>query len=85
MQILLVEDERRFARLLATRLQNAGFSTTLAFSGAQALERIGGAEWDMAIVDVMLPGLDGLSLIDTLRARGVRTPVLILSAKRSVE
>src|SRR5713226_7163496 len=85
MQILLVEDERRFARLLATRLQNAGFSTTLAFTGTQALERIGAGVWDMAIVDVMLPEVDGVTLTRTIRQGGSQLPILMLTARDAVE
>jgi DNA-binding response OmpR family regulator len=83
--VLLVEDDSTIADFVEKGLKEAGFAVDHAPDGRDGLERAVAGRYDAAIVDVMLPGLDGLSLIDTLRARGVRTPVLILSAKRSVD
>jgi two-component system OmpR family response regulator len=83
--VLVVEDDPTIADFVERGLKEAGFAVDHAPDGRDGLERAAAAHYDAAIVDVMLPGLDGLSLIDTLRARGVRTPVLILSAKRSVD
>ena len=66
-------------------LREAGYAVDRARDGETGLARALADHYDAAIVDVMLPRLDGLSLIDAVRARGVRTPVLILSAKRSVD
>ncbi len=85
MNVLLVEDDPTIADFVEKGLKEVGFAVDHAPDGRDGLERALGARYDAAIVDVMLPGLDGLSLIDTLRARGVSTPVLILSAKRSVD
>ena len=63
----------------------AGFAVDVAADGARGLELARAGGYDVAIVDVMLPQLDGLTLIDRMRARGVRTPVLILSARRTVD
>jgi DNA-binding response OmpR family regulator len=82
--LLVVDDERRFARLLARRLEGAGHTITLAHTGPDALERASASAWDLALVDVMLPELDGLSLTRELRARGVRGPILILTARDAV-
>ena len=85
MRVLLVEDDRTIGDFVEKGLREAGFAVDRAFDGASGLERAMADAFDVAIVDVMLPGADGLALIDTLRARAVRTPVLILSARRSVD
>jgi two-component system, OmpR family, response regulator len=85
MHVLLVEDDTTIAGFVEKGLREAGFAVDWCADGRTALQRALAESYDAAIVDVMLPGLDGLSLIDTLRARGDRTPVLILSAKHSVD
>ena len=85
MQLLLVEDERRFAHLLSRRLEGAGFRTTVAFNGTEGLERAGMGEWDIAVVDVMLPGLDGVALTRALRDQGSHMPILMLTARDAVD
>src|SRR6476646_10360533 len=83
--VLLVEDDSTIADFVEKGLREAGLAVDHAADGRDGLQRAIDGRYDAAIVDVMLPGLDGLSVIDALRARGVRTPVLILSAKRSVD
>ena len=85
MRVLLVEDDATIADFVEKGLREAGFAVDSAADGRTGLEMALAGPFDVAIVDVMLPGMDGLALIDTLRARGVKTPVLILSAKRSVD
>src|SRR3954469_6689152 len=85
MRVLLVEDDATIAEFVEKGLREAGYAVDHAPDGRAGLDRALREAYDVAIVDVMLPGLDGLSLIDTLRARAVRTPVLILSAKHSVD
>ena len=85
MRILLVEDDETIAEFVTRGLKEAGFAVDRAADGESGLARALGESYDVAIVDVMLPGRDGLSLIDALRGRGVRTPVLILSARRAVD
>jgi DNA-binding response OmpR family regulator len=85
MHVLLVEDERRFARLLARRLDDVGYRTTLAFDGLQGLDRASSNGLDMAIIDVMLPGMDGVSLTSALRERGSQLPILMLTARDTVD
>ena len=85
MRILLVEDDRTIADFVAKGLREAGYAVDVAADGQDGLARALAGGHDAAIVDVMLPQLDGLALIDALRARGVRMPVLILSARRSVD
>ena len=85
MRVLLVEDDATIAGFVEKGLRETGFAVEVASDGREGLELALTGPFDAAIIDVMLPGMDGLALIDTLRARGVKTPVLILSAKRSVD
>jgi two-component system OmpR family response regulator len=85
MRVLVIEDDRETAQFLQRSLKENGHMADVAGDGETglALAREGG--WDVLIVDRMLPRLDGLSLISTLRAEGSRTPVLILSALGEVD
>ena len=85
MRVLVIEDDRETAQFLQRSLKENGHVADVAGDGETglALAREGG--WDVLIVDRMLPRLDGLSLISTLRAEGARTPVLILSALGEVD
>lgn len=85
MRVLIVEDDESIASFISRGLREAGFAVDIASSGDDGLVKAQAAEYDAAIVDLMLPGRDGLSLVGELRRRGVRTPVLILTARRSVE
>ncbi len=85
MRLLIVEDDATIADFVATGLTEAGFAVDVAADGARGLELATDGAYDAAIIDVMLPQVDGLTLIDRMRARGVRTPVLILSARRTVD
>jgi two-component system, OmpR family, response regulator len=85
MRILLIEDDKKLASYIEKGLKEAGFVVDRADSGDAGLEMGLQTSYDSAIVDIMLPHLDGLTLIERMRARRVLTPVLILSAKRSVD
>jgi DNA-binding response OmpR family regulator len=85
MRVLVVEDDPTIADFVAKGLAEAGFAVELVGDGPRGLERASSDPPDAAIVDVMLPGMDGLALVESLRDRGVRTPVLFLSARRSVD
>src|SRR5256885_1587810 len=82
---LLVEDDDTIAGFVERGLREAGFAVDRFADGESGLDAALGQPYDVAVVDVMLPKRDGLSLIDELRKRGSETPVLILSAKRSVD
>jgi two-component system, OmpR family, response regulator len=84
-RVLIVEDDATIGDFVAKGLRESGFAVEQAPDGETAVRLATSEPFDAAIVDVMLPRMDGLTVIDTLRARGVRTPVLILSAKRSVD
>ena len=85
MHALIIEDDASIAEFIARGLREAGFAVDVASNGHDGFEGALTQEFDVVIVDLMLPGRDGLSVIDELRRRGRTTPVLILSAKRSVD
>lgn len=85
MHALIIEDDDAIAGFIARGLREAGFAVDVASNGPDGLDAAIAGQPDVAIVDIMLPGRDGLSVIDELRRRGLTTPVLILSAKRSVD
>ena len=85
MKALLVEDDASIAEFVVRGLREAGFAVDHQADGEAGLAAAARGGYDVAIVDVMLPKRDGLSLIEELRRRGVTTPVLILSARRSVD
>jgi two-component system OmpR family response regulator len=85
MRILVVEDDPTIASFVVKGLREAGYAVDHESDGRVALQRAIAEPYDAAVVDVMLPGLDGLALIEQLRQRRIRTPVIILSAKRSVD
>ena len=85
MRALIVEDDRAIAEFVGRGLREAGFAVDRAPDGETGLELALSEPYDVAIVDLMLPHRDGLSLIDELRRRGRTVPVLILSARRSVD
>ena len=84
MRALVVEDDATIADFVARGLREAGFTVDHASDGERGLRALQ-SPYDVAIVDVMLPHRDGLSLIDELRRQRIATPVLILSARRSVD
>lgn len=85
MHVLIIEDDRAIGDFIARGLREAGFAVDVATNGNDGLDAALTEEPDVAIVDLMLPGRDGLSIIDELRKQGRTTPVLILSARRSVD
>lgn len=85
MRILLVEDDLKIASFIVKGLKEAGFAVDLAMDGQEGLHMALTEPYDTAIIDIMLPKLDGLSLIEGLRREKTNTPVIILSAKRSVD
>jgi len=85
MRILIIEDDEQIASFIIKGLKQAGFAADNASDGEEGLRRALTKSYDAAIVDIMLPKLDGLRLIETLRQQKINTPVIILSAKRSVD
>lgn len=85
MRILVVEDDKKIASFVVNGLKQSGFAVDHAADGEDGLIRAQTIAYDALVVDVMLPKLDGLSLIEQLRRSGIHAPVLILSAKASVD
>ena len=85
MRILVAEDDTVIADFVAQGLREAGFVVEVAATGPEGLRKAIGGGYDAAVIDVMLPGMDGLALIEALRTKKVQTPVLILSARHSVD
>jgi two-component system OmpR family response regulator len=84
-RLLVVEDDPKISSFLVKGLKQSGFTVDACADGSSALDLVSSDVHDAAIVDVMLPKLDGLSLIKQVRARGHTLPILLLSAKASVE
>lgn len=85
MRILIIEDDLKISGFVANGLHEAGFVVDQADDGNSGLALASIGVYDCVIVDIMLPGLDGLSIIERVRERKVNTPMLILSAKRSLD
>ena len=85
MKILLVEDDKVMARFLVKGLGQEGFVVEHALDGQEGLALAQEDNFDVLIIDIMLPHLNGLDLIDRIRTQGVTSPVLVLSAKASVD
>jgi DNA-binding response OmpR family regulator len=84
MKLLVVEDEARMAELLRKGLTEEGHSAVCAFDGAEGLALAKGFEFDVIILDIMLPRVSGFEMAKRLRSEKIRTPVLMLTAKDSV-
>lgn len=84
MKVLVIEDDEKISSFLRNGFQEAGFVVDIADDGASGLDYALTMTYDAAVVDLMLPETDGLAVIEQMRTEGVATPVLILSAKRSV-
>jgi DNA-binding response OmpR family regulator len=85
MRVLIVEDDPMLARSLKQGLQQAGFTVDVATSAEEADGMVGDESFDIALVDIGLPGADGLALIQRLRAAGNRVPVMVLTARGGME
>ena len=84
MRVLVVEDERDLNRILTKTLSKAGYSVDGCLNGEEMADHLLGAEYDAILMDVMMPGKDGFTLVSELRAKGVDTPILFLTARDSV-
>lgn len=85
MHILVLEDDEKISQFVARGLREAGYAVDRFDRAEDALPQLAEGSYDAAVIDIMLPGMDGLELIEQVRGRGVSTPILVLSAKRSVE
>jgi len=85
MRVLVVEDEDRIAEFVRNGLSEHGYAVDVARDGGEALDWADIADFDVIVLDVMLPVRDGVDVCKTLRARGLRTPILMLTARDAVE
>lgn len=83
-RLLVIEDEAKIADFLRRGLESAGYAVDVAGDGAQAIDLIFAADYDLVILDLMLPDIDGLDLLQKMRNRKTNPPVLILSARDAV-
>ena len=85
MKLLIVEDEKRLCQTVAKHLKAEGYAVDFCHDGTDAVDYMAGTEYDAVILDIMLPGLDGISVLKTMRSQKIKTPVLLLTAKNTVE
>ena len=85
MRVLLVEDDRKAARLVSKGLHEAGFLVDIAYSAEEGDEMTATADYAAIVLDWLLPGKDGIALCRDLRARGVSTPILMLTARQGLD
>lgn len=84
MRILLVEDEKLLSNAIRRLTEDAGYFTDAVYSGADALYYMEEAAYDLVILDIMLPELDGIQVLGRMRQKGISTPVLMLTAKNAI-
>ena len=85
MRILLIEDSVRLQKSIGTALQSSGYALDVSGDGTDGLWRAESDQYDVVILDIMLPGMDGLSVLEKLRSQGNKTHVLLLTARDAVE
>ncbi len=85
MRVLLIEDDQIIANFVVNGLKEAGYCVDHAIDGIEGLDLALNNSYDLDIIDIMLPKLDGLSIIERMRKQNIETPVIIVSAKRSID
>lgn len=85
MRILIAEDEEMIRRALRTLLERSKYTVDAAADGTEALDLISAGHYDVIVLDIMMPGADGIEVLRNIRARGISTPVMLLTAKAEVE
>ena len=85
MRILVAEDEKNLNRLIVSRLTAEHYSVDACFDGGEAMSYLESAEYDAVVLDIMMPVMDGLAVLKKMRAKGMSTPVLLLTARDSIE
>jgi two-component system, OmpR family, copper resistance phosphate regulon response regulator CusR len=84
-QILVVEDEQKMAQAIREGLEADGYSVRVAHTGEEGFYLLNAQPFDLAVLDVMLPGRDGFEILSTIRRRGIKTPVLLLTSRDAIE
>jgi two-component system, OmpR family, copper resistance phosphate regulon response regulator CusR len=85
MRVLIVEDERKISAYVKRGLKEQGYAADAAFDGQEALDLASAASYDLIVLDILLPGVDGVSVCRQLRKSGLRVPVLMLTARDAVD
>ena len=85
MRLLLAEDEKEMSNAVVAVLKHNNYSVDAVYNGLDAYDYLIGAEYDGVILDIMMPGLDGLTVLKRIREKGIQTPVLLLTAKSEIE
>jgi DNA-binding response OmpR family regulator len=85
MHVLVVEDERKIATYVKRGLEEQGYAVDVAYTGREALDWVQTIEFDLIVLDILLPEIDGVTVCRTLRERGERFPILMLTARDAVE
>jgi DNA-binding response OmpR family regulator len=85
MRILIVEDDRKLARQLKKGMDESGYAASVAFDGREGLDTAITGGFDVLVLDVMLPSLDGISIVQRLRQRRIGTPILLLTARDTAD
>ena len=85
MRILIIEDEKKVAKALKEGLERENFETKTAFNGEDGFFLINSESFDLILLDLNLPGRDGIEVLQTMRQKGIKTPVLILTARDAVD
>ena len=84
MKLLIAEDEKALNEVITKKLKQEGFGVDSCLDGNEALERLLYTDYDLAVLDIMMPGLSGIQVVSKLRAQGKNTPVIFLTAKDTV-
>ena len=85
MRVLVIEDEKQLLKIIGERLKEEGYATDLVRDGIEGLHFAESLDYDCIILDIMLPSMDGFSVLRKLRARKINTPILILTAKDTIK
>jgi DNA-binding response OmpR family regulator len=85
MEVLIIEDEAKVVDFIAKGLEEEGYTVSVAFNGRQGIDMVKAHEYDIVLLDLMIPEIDGLKVLRNMRSWGINTPVLIITAKNSKE
>ena len=84
MRVLVAEDDRDLNAVIVKKLKAEGYAVDSCFNGAEALDYLEAADYDVAVIDIMMPEMDGLEMVRRLRAKGAMTPVIFLTARDAI-